>query len=85
MSRFTIPNQIIYVCTGSKCGKKGGKDCYKELKSYIKNNKMKRDTEVIRIECSDRCKFAPVLNFQPQNIWLKEYSEKEVIRLLEKL
>jgi NADH:ubiquinone oxidoreductase subunit E len=82
MSKFETPEEVIYVCTGSKCSKRGGKDCYKSLKSYVKNFK-KRDIEVIRMECTDRCKFAPVLNFQPQNIWLKEYTEKQVFRIIE--
>lgn len=82
MSKFETPEEVIYICTGSKCSKRGGKDCYKSLKSYVKHFK-KRDIEVIRIECTDRCKFAPVLNFQPQNIWLKEYTEKQVIKIIE--
>ncbi|WP_353133729.1 (2Fe-2S) ferredoxin domain-containing protein [Pseudopedobacter sp.] len=83
MSKFEIPDKVIYICTGSKCSKRGGKDCYKSLKSYLKDHKLKKDVELIRIECTDRCKFAPVLNLQPDNIWLKEYSEKEVLRLLD--
>lgn len=85
MSKFPIPEKIIYICTGSKCSKKGGRDCYKAIKSYLKDHHKKDNTEVIKMECTDRCKFAPVLNFQPQNIWLKEYQEKLVIKLLEDL
>ncbi|WP_304065707.1 (2Fe-2S) ferredoxin domain-containing protein [Pedobacter glucosidilyticus] len=81
MSKFYEPENIIYVCTGSKCAKRGGKDCYKSLKSYVKHT----DTEVIRIECTDRCKFAPILNLQPQNIWLKEYTEKQIFKTLDEL
>lgn len=85
MSKFSIPDKIIYICTGSKCGKRGGKDCYKFLKSYLKDHKFKEDVELIRMECTDRCKFAPVINFQPENIWLKEYSEKEVVKTLNEI
>lgn len=85
MSKFSIPDKIIYICTGSKCGKRGGKDCYKSLKSYLKDHKFKEDVELIRMECTDRCKFAPVINFQPENIWLKEYSEKEVVKTLNEI
>lgn len=86
MSKFFVPEQIIYICAGSKCSKKGSRDCYKTIKSYLKeNHKTLPDTEVIKIECTDRCKFAPVLNIQPKNIWLKEFSEKQVLRLLEDL
>lgn len=83
MSKFHVPDCVLYICTGSKCSKKGAKDCYKSVKSYVKTQKFKQDVEIVRIECTDRCKFAPVLNLQPVNIWLKEYSEKEVFRLLD--
>ena len=81
MGKFSTPEEVIYICTGSKCGKKGGKAMYKLLKSYLKHAKT---IEVIRTDCTDRCKFAPVLCFQPQNVWLKEYSEREVLQLLER-
>ncbi len=83
MSKFPVPDHVVYLCTGSKCSKRGGKNCYKSLKSYIKESKFKEEIEIIRIECTDRCKFAPVLNLQPANVWLKEYSEKEAFRLLD--
>ncbi|WP_041537158.1 (2Fe-2S) ferredoxin domain-containing protein [Pseudopedobacter saltans] len=82
MSKFCIPEHVIYICTGSKCSKRGGKECYKTLKSFLKDSKLRDKIELVRIECTDRCKFAPVLNFQPDNIWLKEYSEKEVLTVL---
>lgn len=85
MGKFEVPDKVLYVCTGSKCGKRGGKDTYKMASSFVKHNKSKVDIEVIRIECTDRCKFAPVCNMQPENIWLKEYSEKEVLRMLANL
>lgn len=84
MSKFHIPEKVVYVCVGSKCAKKGGKDLYKSLKSYLKHSGRKGEVEVIKVECTDRCKFAPVLSIQPDNIWLKEYTENEVLRLLEK-
>lgn len=83
MSKFSVPDHVVYLCTGSKCSKRGGKNCYKSLKSYIKESKFKEEIEIIRIECTDRCKFAPVLNLQPANVWLKEYSEKEAFKLLD--
>lgn len=84
MSKFETPEEVIYVCTGSKCAKRGGKECFKSLKSYVKSFK-NRDIEVIRIECTDRCKFAPIINFQPKNLWLKEYTEKQVFKIIENL
>ena len=83
MSKFEIPNKAVFICQGSKCGKRGGKDLYKSLKAYLKYTGKKNEIELIKIECTDRCKFAPILSIQPDNIWLKEYTEKELLRLLE--
>lgn len=81
MSKFTIPEKALYICTGSKCGKRGGKDMYKMAKAYIKHSGL--DIEVIRTECTDRCDYAPVCALQPDNIWLKEYRQKDVFKLLQ--
>ncbi|RFZ81099.1 (2Fe-2S) ferredoxin domain-containing protein [Mucilaginibacter terrenus] len=81
MSKFPIPDKVLYVCTGSKCAKRGGKDMFKTAKKFAKYQG--QDMEVIRIECTDRCDWAPVCSISPGNIWLKEYSEKDVLKLLE--
>ena len=80
MGKFTVPDKVLYVCTGSKCSKRGGKDMYKLAKAYAKQSK--EDIEVVITECTDRCKFAPVCAIQPGNIWLKEYHQKEVLKLM---
>lgn len=72
---FNIPKQVIYVCTGSKCKRKGGKDLSRTFRDLAKQNGLRDDVEIIRTECTDRCDFAPVLSFQPQNIWLHKVSE----------
>lgn len=73
----TIPEKIVYICSGSKCNKKGSKDLFKKLKSHLKKSGIK-DVELIKTECTDRCKLAPVLSLQPKNEWLMEYEEKSV-------
>lgn len=70
---------------GSKCSKRGSRELYKNLKHYLKSKAVKADIELIITECTDRCKFAPVLSAQPANIWLKEYTSKDVLRLLEEI
>jgi len=83
MSKFTIPDKVLYVCTGSKCGKKGGKDMYKLARSYAKHYHGDSQIEVIETECTDRCKFAPVCSIQPGNTWLSEYKAKDVLKLMD--
>lgn len=56
---------------------------YKNLKQYLKSKGVKDDIELIVTECTDRCKYAPVLAAQPSNIWLKEYTAKDVVKLVE--
>jgi NADH:ubiquinone oxidoreductase subunit E len=80
-----MPDMAVYICTGSKCGKRGGKDLYKSVKAFSKHYGGDKEIEAIRIECTDRCKFAPVCAIQPGNIWLKEYADKEVLKLLHDL
>jgi NADH:ubiquinone oxidoreductase subunit E len=82
MSKFTVPERVVFVCTGSKCGKRGGKRLYKTLEHFSKHG---LGIEAIRTECTDRCDYAPVCSIQPGNIWLKEYEEKDVLKLLKKL
>lgn len=57
---------------------------YKSAKAFAKHYAGNNEIEVIKTECTDRCKFAPVCSIQPGNIWLKEYSEKDVLKLLQK-
>lgn len=73
------PEHIVYICTGSKCDKKGGKECYKKAKKLLKTFKGK-EIEIIRTECTDRCKLAPIACFQPENKWLLSYKQDEIFK-----
>ncbi|MFC5282149.1 (2Fe-2S) ferredoxin domain-containing protein [Pedobacter alpinus] len=72
---------IIYICTGSKCDKKGAKECYKKVKKEIKKLG-NSEIEVIKTECTDRCSCAPVLCLQPVNKWLLNYDQDEVTKIV---
>lgn len=78
MSKFSVPEKVLYVCTGSKCGKRGGKELYKKAEKFADYGGF----EVVRTECTDRCDYAPVCAIQPGNTWLKEYDPKDVLKLL---
>ena len=80
---FKTPQQVIYVCTGSKCKKRGGKEISKLFRDRIKSAGRQDTVEIIKTDCTDRCKFAPVMSFQPQNIWLKEVTEHQALQLLD--
>ncbi|MDX5347179.1 MAG: (2Fe-2S) ferredoxin domain-containing protein [Hymenobacteraceae bacterium] len=78
---FSTPDNVIYVCTGSKCKKKGGKEIGKAFRALIKENGLKGKVEVIKTDCTDRCDFAPVMCFQPQNEWHHHMSELQAQKL----
>ena len=74
---FETPEKVIYVCTGSKCKKKGGKENGKALREMIKSMGLKGRVEVVKTECTDRCDFAPVMCFQPDNYWMHHVTEQQ--------
>ena len=82
MGKKDFPVKAIFVCDGKKCGK------YPEIKKYckdaIKENGLKNEVELIKMDCTDRCKQAPVVCFQPANAWIIEVSEKEIASLFSK-
>ena len=77
---FQTPAKVIYVCTGSKCKKRGGKDNGKALRDLIKSLSLKGQVEVVKTECTDRCDFAPVMCFQPDNYWMHHVTEAQAIQ-----
>ena len=79
---FHIPKQVIFVCAGSKCKKRGGKELAKLFRSQIKEARLdEEEVEVIKTDCSDRCKFAPVMSLQPQNLWYHDVTEMQALQL----
>ncbi|MCG9792116.1 (2Fe-2S) ferredoxin domain-containing protein [Flavobacterium algicola] len=82
MSKITFPSKAIFMCNGSKCGK------HKEVKKYIKQLNKESGTddkiEIFKMECSDRCKSAPIVYFQPENVWLEKADVAMCKELIEK-
>jgi NADH:ubiquinone oxidoreductase subunit E len=76
MSKIDIPSHTIFVCDGSKCGKYS-KPIRRIFKDKIKENHLKGDVLLIKMDCSDNCDHAPVVSFQPENFWHGEVTEKK--------
>jgi NADH:ubiquinone oxidoreductase subunit E len=73
---------ILYVCCGSKCKKRGGKQIYRQLKNSVKEKFLKRNIQVIKTGCTDRCKMGPVITVMPDNEWHFHQDEKKTMLLL---
>lgn len=80
---FKTPQRVIYVCTGSKCKKRGGKELSKLFRDRVKSAGLQDTVEIIKTDCTDRCKFAPVISFQPQNIWLPAVTELQALQVFQ--
>ena len=65
---------IAFCCVTTNCGA--------ALKHLAKDAGLKDTLEIVKTECTDRCKFAPVLSVQPANVWLKEYGEHDALKIL---
>ncbi len=76
------PPQLIYVCAGGKCKKRGSKDIARTIRDYIKDRGLQKRIGVIKTHCTDNCDFGPVLCLQPQNIWHFGVSKDEALALL---
>ncbi len=74
--KYELPAQVVCMCMGSKC-RKYNKDYYKDLKDALKKKSLHYQIEILKTDCTGRCKSAPVVCFQPQNRWLIDFSEKE--------
>lgn len=83
MSKETIiPEKVLYVCTGSKCKKRGSKNLYKYLKQAINDFVSRKKVNVIQTKCTDRCKLGPIVVLQPNNEWFLHMDEMKGLQLV---
>jgi (2Fe-2S) ferredoxin len=73
---------VLYTCCGSKCKKRGGKHLYKMLKEEIKSRGIKRNVQVIKTGCTDRCKHGPIVAAMPDNEWYMHVTTDNAFQIL---
>jgi (2Fe-2S) ferredoxin len=84
MKHFSrAPECVLYVCCGSKCKAKGGKHLFKQLKKEVKHRHLRKDIEVIKTGCTDRCKAGPIISIMPMNSWHLQVDEQRAAQLLD--
>lgn len=57
---------------------------YKQLKSAVKENHLKKKIRVIKTGCTDNCKLGPVVTLMPENEWHMHMDEEKASALFEK-
>jgi NADH:ubiquinone oxidoreductase subunit E len=84
MKHFSRPPEcVLYVCCGSKCKEKGGKHLLKQLKKEVKHRHLRKQIEVIKTGCTDRCKAGPIIAIMPMNEWHLHMDEGSAAQLLD--
>lgn len=83
MKKLDAPEKVIYVCAGKKCGRYS-KEIRKGFRVEVKECGLKNEVDVVRMDCSDNCKHAPVVSIQPANLWIGEVEEKNVSDIFKK-
>jgi len=78
-----VPGCVLYVCCGSKCKKRGGKQLYKQMKGWVKTQRLRQSMQVIKTGCTDNCKRGPVVAVMPRNEWHFDVNEEKALSLLE--
>jgi NADH:ubiquinone oxidoreductase subunit E len=83
MSENEFSKRAIFVCNGSKCGKH--KEVKKYFKEAIKEYSLKKEVEIIKMECTGRCKSAPVVYETIENHWIEKATISQLQKLIQKL
>ena len=83
MKKIEAPGKVIFVCDGKKCGKYS-KDIRKGFKQLVKECGMKKEVDIVCMECTDNCKTAPNICLQPQNVWIGEVDAKNIPEIFTK-
>jgi (2Fe-2S) ferredoxin len=83
MKKLEAPEKVIYICNGKKCGHYC-KEIRKGFKAEVKAFGMKKSIDIVRMDCTDNCKNAPVISLQPQNVWIGEVEQDEIAGIFKK-
>ena len=84
-SKFDRIENVLLICNGKDCKKRGAKELRKAARSKLREMGKRRSTHIVRTKCNGFCKIAPVVSIQPQNVWLSETDEEEIQRVIEEI
>lgn len=84
MKKIEAPGKVIFICDGKKCGRYS-KEIRKGFKEAIKDQGLKHEVQLVRMDCTDNCKCAPVICLQPQNQWIGEMDVNNIGGILKTL
>jgi NADH:ubiquinone oxidoreductase subunit E len=83
--RFERIEQVVLVCNGKDCKKRGAKELRRTARSTLREMGKRRSTHIVQTKCNGFCKLAPIVSIQPHNVWLSETDEEELAEVLQEL
>ena len=83
MSEFEFPKKSVFVCNGSKCGKH--KEIRKYFKEAVKEHSLKKEVEIFKLECTGRCKSAPIVFNATENQWVQKTTVSKAEKIIKNI
>lgn len=81
----------VFCCQGGDCVKAGAKELLKELRSQVSDAGLKRQTHIVKTQCSGLCKHAAIVAVfaeQPKGVqplvWYGKLKPKDAARIVNK-
>ena len=69
---LTKVDNIVFICNGDSCLKKGAEENTKILRQAIKDNQLDDSTHTIKTRCTGQCDTGPMVFVHPEGVWYKK-------------
>lgn len=79
---LTKVENIVFMCSGTTCTKKGSGESILALRGCIKEQGLKEQVHTIKVVCTDQCDHGPIMLVYPDGIWYKDVDVGRAERIL---
>ena len=83
MSRLKKPLAHVLVCQHKDCLHQGARAAAKALKAALKENHLRKQVMVTKVDCLDRCGLGPVWVVYPEGVWYGAVDEAKARKIVE--
>lgn len=74
----------VLICKHRTCAGRGGKAAAKELKRAIRDEGLREQVLVTKVNCLDQCGRGPVLVVYPEGVWYGEVGAERAREIVER-
>ncbi len=76
-------DHCLLFCNGGSCKRKGSEEMIREVRAHLRMEGMSDRIHTIKTLCMGHCDEAPYVCVLPENVWYKEVSVEQGIRVVE--